>query len=97
MTMTSQKGYIWLDGEWLPWQEAKTHVLTYSLHYGMGVFEGLRAYEAKLGTAIFRLQAHTDRLFRSAHILKMPMPYAKDELNQVQQEIIKKNKFWNAL
>ena len=94
--MTSQKGYIWLDGEWLPWQEAKTHVLTYSLHYGMGVFEGLRAYEAKLGTAIFRLQAHTDRLFRSAHILKMPMPYAKDELNQVQQEIIKKNKLKHA-
>lgn len=96
MTMENRDGYIWLDGEWLPWQNAKTHILTHSLHYGMGVFEGIRAYEAESGTAIFRLHDHTDRFFRSAHILKMQIPFSKDELNQAQQEAVKKNKLKHA-
>ena len=67
--MSEKEGWIWLDGQWKPWQEANTHVLTHSLHYGMGIFEGLRAYPTDKGTAIFRLNDHTNRLFRSAHIL----------------------------
>jgi len=81
MTMDDRDGLIWFDGEMVPWREAKTHVLTHTLHYGMGVFEGLRAYNTARGTAIFRLQAHTDRLHRSAHILAMPVPFAKDTIN----------------
>ncbi|MEZ5585039.1 MAG: branched-chain amino acid transaminase [Candidatus Competibacteraceae bacterium] len=81
MTMDDRDGLIWFDGEMVPWREAKTHVLTHTLHYGMGVFEGIRAYNTALGTAIFRLQAHTDRLHRSAHILAMPLPYDKDTIN----------------
>ena len=79
--MHDRDGSIWLDGELVPWREAKTHVLTHTLHYGMGVFEGVRAYKTEKGLAIFRLQEHTDRLFRSAHIMNMPMPFTKDEIN----------------
>ena len=79
--MEDRDGVIWLDGELVPWREAKVHVLTHTLHYGLGVFEGIRAYRTERGTAIFHLQAHTDRLFRSAHILGMPMPYDKDTIN----------------
>ena len=74
-TMADRDGFIWLDGEMVPWREATTHVLTHTLHYGMGVFEGVRAYQGERGTAIFRLQEHTDRLFNSAHILGMSIPY----------------------
>ena len=81
-TMDDRDGVIWLDGKLVPWREAKVHVLTHTLHYGLGVFEGVRAYKTVRGTAIFRLQAHTDRLFRSAHILNMPMPYDKATINQ---------------
>ena len=77
MSMDDRDGLIWLDGEFIPWREAKTHVLTHTLHYGMGVFEGVRAYKTAKGTAIFRLQEHTDRLFGSAHILNMAMPFDK--------------------
>jgi len=84
-------GLIWFDGKMVPWREARVHVLTHTLHYGMGVFEGVRAYEAKGGTAIFRLQAHTDRLFRSAHIMAMPMPFSKDELNEAQKAAVREN------
>ena len=70
MSMADREGVIWLDGEWRQWRDAKVHVLTHTLHYGAGVFEGLRAYRTEQGAAIFRLQEHTDRLFRSAHILK---------------------------
>lgn len=80
--MDDRDGVIWLDGQLVPWREAKVHVLTHTLHYGLGVFEGVRAYKTDRGPAIFRLQAHTDRLFRSAHILNMPMPYSKDEINE---------------
>ncbi len=84
-------GVIWLDGVMVPWREAKVHVLTHTLHYGMGVFEGVRAYEGDQGTAIFRLQAHTDRLFRSAHIMNMTMPFSKEELNEAQCAAVRDN------
>ena len=80
MGMDDRDGVIWFDGELVPWREAKIHVLTHSLHYGMGVFEGIRAYKTRQGTALFRLQEHVDRLFRSAHILQMQMPFAKADI-----------------
>jgi branched-chain amino acid aminotransferase len=95
-TMADRDGVIWLDGEMVPWREAKTHVLTHTLHYGMGVFEGVRAYHAEKGTAIFRLQDHTDRLFRSALILNMPMPYDPETLNQAQLAAVRENNLDSA-
>jgi len=89
-------GLIWLDGEMVPWREAKVHVLTHTLHYGMGVFEGVRAYHAEGGTAIFRLQEHTDRLFRSAKIMNMNMPFSKDELNEAQLAAVRENNLDSA-
>jgi len=89
--MADRDGVIWLDGQMVPWREAKVHVLTHTLHYGMGVFEGVRAYETPKGTAIFRLQAHTDRLFNSAKIMNMPMPYSKEELNEAQRAVVREN------
>ena len=96
MTMADRDGVIWLDGEMVPWREAKTHVLTHTLHYGMGVFEGVRAYHAEKGTAIFRLRDHTDRLFRSAHILRMNMPYDKEMINQACLDVVKENNLDSA-
>jgi branched-chain amino acid aminotransferase len=96
MTMDDRDGVIWLDGEWLPWREAKVHVLTHTLHYGCGVFEGLRAYETAKGAAIFRLRDHTDRLFRSAHIMHMPLPFDKDTLDQAQLDALRKNQLSSA-
>jgi len=96
MSMSDRDGVIWLDGEMVPWREAKTHVLTHTLHYGMGVFEGVRAYKADQGTAIFRLQEHTDRLFRSAHILMMPMPFDKETVNEAQLAVVRDNKLESA-
>ncbi len=90
-SMADRDGVIWLDGELVPWREAKVHVLTHTLHYGMGVFEGVRAYETPRGTAIFRLQAHTDRLFRSAHILGMELPYDKDTVNEATRAAVREN------
>lgn len=92
-TMSDRDGWIWMDGKWLPWREANVHVLTHSLHYGMGIFEGLRAYHTEQGTAIFRLKEHTDRFFRSAHILNMPITFDKDTLMQAQRDVIAKNQF----
>ncbi len=91
MTMDDRDGVIWFDGELVPWREAKVHVLTHTLHYGMGVFEGVRAYKAEQGTAIFRLQEHTDRLFRSAHIMSMKVPFEKKAINQAQLSAVKEN------
>lgn len=96
MTMDDRDGVIWMDGEFVPWREARTHVLTHTLHYGMGVFEGVRAYHAEKGTAIFRLQEHTDRLFRSAHILQMNMPYDKETINKATCEAVSKNNLDSA-
>ncbi|MDX5411054.1 MAG: branched-chain amino acid transaminase [Thauera sp.] len=96
MSMADRDGVIWLDGELVPWREAKVHVLTHTLHYGMGVFEGVRAYKTDAGTAIFRLDAHTDRLFRSAHILMMPMPWDKATINEAQRAVVRENKLESA-
>lgn len=95
-TMDDRDGFIWLDGNWVDWRDAKVHVLTHTLHYGLGVFEGIRAYHAEKGTAVFRLQEHTDRLFRSAHIMNMKMPFSKEELNEAQCEALRKNKLDSA-
>jgi len=95
-TMADRDGVIWLDGEMVPWREAKTHVLTHTLHYGMGVFEGVRAYRTEKGTSIFRLQDHTARLFRSAHIMNMPMPFDADTLNDVQCTAVRENNLESA-
>ena len=92
MSMSDRDGFIWYDGKLVPWREATTHVLTHTLHYGMGVFEGVRAYKTTQGTAIFRLQEHTDRLFNSAYIFKMKMPYDKDTLIEAQKEVVRSNK-----
>ncbi len=91
MTMADRDGVIWLDGEMVPWREAKVHVLTHTLHYGMGVFEGVRAYQTSRGAAIFRLDAHTNRLFRSAHIMGMAMPYDKATLNEATRAVVREN------
>src|SRR5690554_3870876 len=92
MSMADRDGVIWYDGRLVPWREATTHVLTHTLHYGMGVFEGVRAYRTAKGTAVFRLKEHTDRLFRSAHILRMPIPYEKDAINRAVLSVLKENR-----
>jgi branched-chain amino acid aminotransferase len=89
--MADRDGVIWSDGKMIPWREATTHVLTHTLHYGMGVFEGLRAYETPRGPAIFRLKEHTDRLFNSAHIFMMKMPYDRATLMQAQCDVVRQN------
>ena len=91
MSMADRDGVIWSDGKMIPWREATTHVLTHTLHYGMGVFEGLRAYETPRGPAIFRLKEHTDRLFNSAHIFMMKMPYDRATLMQAQCDVVRQN------
>jgi branched-chain amino acid aminotransferase len=90
-TMADRDGVIWLDGELVPWREAKVHVLTHTLHYGTGVFEGVRAYKTDQGAAIFRLQEHTDRLFNSAHILGMPMHLDKETVNEAHRAVVREN------
>ncbi|HMY41144.1 MAG TPA: aminotransferase class IV, partial [Marinagarivorans sp.] len=92
MSFADRDGVIWFDGELIPWRDAKVHVLTHTLHYGMGVFEGVRAYAtAQHGTAVFRLKEHTDRLFRSAHIMRMAMPYTKEQVNEAHKQVIREN------
>lgn len=95
-TMADRDGLIWLDGEFVPWRDAKVHVLTHTLHYGMGCFEGVRAYNTDDGTAIFRLHEHTNRLFRSAKILGMKMPYDKETVNEAQKAAVRENKLESA-
>ncbi|WP_035053042.1 branched-chain amino acid transaminase [Andreprevotia chitinilytica] len=92
MSMADRDGFIWYDGKLVPWREATTHVLTHTLHYGMGVFEGVRAYETSKGAAIFRLQDHTNRLFNSAKILGINLPFSKEEINAAQLAVIRENK-----
>ena len=91
MSFSDRDGTIWMDGEMVPWRDAKVHVLTHSLHYGLGVFEGVRAYQSEQGTAIFRLHDHTNRFFQSAHILGMDMPYDAETLNDAQKQVIRAN------
>ena len=92
MSMSDRDGTIWYDGQLVPWREANTHVLTHSLHYGLSVFEGVRAYKTAQGTAIFRLQEHTERLFTSAHIYRMDMPWDRATLMEAQKEVVRANK-----
>jgi branched-chain amino acid aminotransferase len=89
--MADRDGKIWMDGQMVDWRDAKVHVLTHTLHYGCGVFEGVRAYDTVNGPAVFRLQEHTDRLFNSAKILRMKMPFSKDEINAAQLEAVRAN------
>ena len=97
MSMDDRDGLIWFDGEMVPWRDAKVHVLTHTLHYGMGVFEGVRAYKTDSnGTCIFRLKEHTDRLFRSAKILGMDMPFDKDQVNEAQLAVVRENNLEEA-
>ncbi len=95
-TMADRDGVIWFDGEMVDWRDAKIHVLTHTLHYGMGVFEGLRAYKAEQGTAVFRLQAHTDRLFESAVHMNMEIPFDKETLNVAQISAVRENNLESA-
>ncbi|ATE60831.1 branched-chain amino acid transaminase [Thauera sinica] len=92
MSMADRDGFIWQDGKLVPWREATTHVLTHSLHYGLAVFEGVRAYNTAKGTAIFRLAEHTQRLINSAKIYMMDIPYSRDELMAAQKEVVRANK-----
>ena len=91
MSMDDRDGKIWMDGQMVEWRDAKIHVLTHTLHYGCGAFEGVRAYNTQQGPAIFRLQDHTDRLFNSAKILRMQIPFTKEQVNQAQLDVIKAN------
>ncbi len=90
-SLADRDGKIWMDGQMVDWRDAKIHVLTHTLHYGCGAFEGVRAYETSDGTAIFRLQEHTQRLFNSAKILRMPMPFSQDEINEAQRAVVREN------
>jgi branched-chain amino acid aminotransferase len=88
---SEREGWIWFNGEMVPWRDAKVHVLTHTLHYGLGVFEGVRAYSTHRGATIFRLADHTERLFNSAHILGMEIPFSPEEINAAQCEVIRAN------
>ncbi|MDA7418338.1 branched-chain amino acid transaminase [Xenophilus arseniciresistens] len=90
-SLADRDGKIWMDGELVDWRDAKIHVLTHTLHYGCGAFEGVRAYKTDKGTAIFRLEEHTERLFNSAKILRMPMPFSKEQLNEAQKQVVREN------
>jgi len=90
-SMDDRDGLIWFNNKFVPWREATTHVLTHTLHYGLGVFEGVRAYETKKGPAIFRLDDHTKRLFNSAHIVGMKLPYDFATVNKAHLESVRKN------
>jgi len=92
MSMADRDGFIWYDGKLVPWRDATTHVLTHSLHYGLAVFEGVRAYKTAAGTGIFRLKEHTDRLFNSAKIFMMEIPYSREQLAEAQREVVRANK-----
>jgi branched-chain amino acid aminotransferase len=96
MSFADRDGFIWYDGKLVPWREATTHVLTYTLHYGVGCFEGVRAYQTPKGTAIFRLEDHTQRLLNSCKILGMKMPWSMDEINAAQLEVLRANKLKEA-
>jgi len=91
MSMADRDGKIWMDGTLVDWRDAKIHVLTHTLHYGCGVFEGVRAYETLNGTAIFRLQEHTQRLFNSAKILRMKLPYTPEQVADAQRLVVREN------
>jgi branched-chain amino acid aminotransferase len=90
--LSDRDGKIWMDGQLVEWRDAKIHVLTHTLHYGCGVFEGVRAYKTADGTAIFRLEEHTQRLLNSARILRMAIPFSKEQIMQAQVDVVRANK-----
>jgi len=90
-SLADRDGKIWMDGQMVEWRDAKIHVLTHTLHYGCGAFEGVRAYDAQGGTAIFRLQDHTQRLFNSAKILRMAIPFSMEQVNEAQRAVVRAN------
>ena len=90
--LDDRDGKIWMDGELVDWRDAKIHVLSHTLHYGCGVFEGVRAYHTVNGTAIFRLAEHTERLFNSAKILRMKIPFTPEQVNEAQKQVVRENK-----
>jgi branched-chain amino acid aminotransferase len=92
MSMEDRDGKIWMDGALVDWRDAKIHVLTHTLHYGCGAFEGVRAYNTVKGTAIFRLREHTERLFNSAKILRMKIPFGFEQVAEAQREVVRANK-----
>ena len=92
LNLAEREGWIWLDGKLVPWRNANVHVLTYTLHYGVGVFEGVRAYDTPCGPAFFRLREHTARLFDSAHILQIEIPYSVQQMLDAQCEVFAANK-----
>ena len=92
LNLAEREGWIWLDGKLVPWRNANVHVLTYTLHYGVGVFEGVRAYDTPRGPAFFRLREHTARLFDSAHILQIEVPYSVQQMLDAQCEVFAANK-----
>ncbi|CAZ89909.1 Branched-chain-amino-acid aminotransferase [Thiomonas arsenitoxydans] len=92
-SMSDRDGKIWMDGQLVEWRDAKVHVLTHTLHYGCGAFEGVRAYKTDQGTAIFRLRDHTERLFNSAKILRMEIPFTIEQAMQAQIDVVKANGF----
>ena len=96
MDLSKISGEIWFDGEMIDWQDANTHLLTHTLHYGLGVFEGVRAYSTQKGPSIFRLNDHTDRLFKSAETVNMKIPFSKEVLNAAHREVIKTNNLKEA-
>ena len=91
MSMADRDGKIWMDGTMVDWRDAKIHVLSHTLHYGCGAFEGVRAYKTDKGTAIFRLQEHTQRLFNSAKILRMTIPFTMDVVMEAQRAVVREN------
>ncbi|MEO5735204.1 MAG: branched-chain amino acid transaminase [Rubrivivax sp.] len=91
MSMSDRDGKIWMDGQLVEWRDAKIHVLTHTLHYGCGAFEGVRAYKTDAGPAIFRLQDHTERLFNSAKILRMKLPFTPEQVRAAQIEVVRAN------
>ena len=92
MSMADRDGWIWYDGKLVPWREANTHVLTHSLHYGLSIFEGVRAYNTVDGPAVFRLREHTERLFNSARVYMMNIPFTQEQINDAHREVIRANK-----
>lgn len=96
MSFNDRDGFIWMDGEYVDWREAKVHVLTHTLHYGVGVFEGVRAYPTDKGPAIFRLERHTERLLQSAKIMGMKIPFSAEQISQAQIDIVAKNELASA-
>lgn len=91
-SLSDRDGKIWMDGQMVDWRDAKIHVLTHTLHYGCGAFEGVRAYNTVNGTAVFRLEDHTKRLFNSAKILRMNVPFSQEEVNEAQKAVVRENK-----